>query len=291
MRPSAPMTQCLTRHGAGASPPARGAAKRRRTEASASATVSTASRRWPSATVPGSRPRRRASVSRAHVMPICGGRFMRADHPATSMRTSSSASWSSPASGSRCSMAMVRISAPARTTRSHVAASIARRWFSPCGQMKMATPAGLNASRCSNTRTSRPARWSARAAARPPGPAPTIATSHASSSRAEGDPGAAPDAAGRGRRREETPRRCPRGRAATPGTPAETARDIGKASARRGTRATRYRPRVTRGSENENDSTASWPNYARRRQLELRRDSDLSDDGSARRHDSVRERR
>ena len=112
-------------------------------------------------------------------MPICGGRSMRRDHPATSIFTSSSASvfpgWS-------CSIAMLSITAPASMTRSHETGSKDFNALSPCGQMKMATPAGRNSSRCSNTRTSRPARCSARAAARPPGPAPTIATSQTFSS-------------------------------------------------------------------------------------------------------------
>ena len=66
VRPSAPMTQCLTRHGAGASPPARGAAKRRRTAACRGGVGVVAVRRRRGggrAAVPGSRPRR-ASVGR-----------------------------------------------------------------------------------------------------------------------------------------------------------------------------------------------------------------------------------
>lgn len=52
------------------------------------------------------------------------------------------------------------------------------RCCNPCGQMNTATPAGRTSSRCSKTRTSRPCFCSASAVANPPGPPPTMATSH-----------------------------------------------------------------------------------------------------------------
>ena len=208
-RPSAPTTQILARTGGGASPPPRGGSNVSVTPSSPSSSSVRSWSRCASRTVSGFSPALSALVSLAHVMPICGGRSMRRDHPATSIFTSSSASvfpgWS-------CSIAMLSITAPASMTRSHETGSKDFNALSPCGQMKMATPAGRNSSRCSNTRTSRPARCSARAAARPPGPAPTIATSQTFSSSTAGAPLRAAAAAARiARLAGLVPRRYARG--------------------------------------------------------------------------------
>ena len=238
-RASAPMTQCRRRRGEFSA--WRAARRRCRRTASASAGRARHVRFAIQPGQPHRRPcwrrfpvrarRHRASVRRTSMRPICeGARARGARRTATWLRLVVPARRSARGRASAC---------PPRprgqySTRSHVAASIARRWFSPCGQVEDGDARGFERlALLEHAHVQAAARWSD--AGRPRGrrgPADARDVARVVVARR----GRSGSGAGRGRA-GTTPRRSTwslyRGRTKS-WAPAETARDIGKASVRRG---------------------------------------------------------